>query len=80
MEAQMKQLAFVLGLLLAAITVADVVTLKGGGKLDAVWSALHELGLSFKKRPSTRPSRIVRTSRRGVPSGSSGVLASIHAG
>lgn len=48
--------------------------------LSAVWTALRELGLSYKKRPSTRPSRIVRTSRRGGPNGSSGVPASTHAG
>lgn len=48
--------------------------------LSAVWTAIRELGLSYKKRPSTRPSRIVRTSQRGVPSGSSGVPASTRAG
>jgi transposase len=48
--------------------------------LSAVWTALRTLGLSYKKRPSTRPSRIVRTSRRGVPSGCSGVPASTRAG
>jgi transposase len=41
--------------------------------ISAVWNALRELGLSFKKRRSTRPSRIVRTSPNNVPSGSSGV-------
>jgi transposase len=35
----------------------------------AVWSAVARLGLSFKKRPSGRASRTVRTSRRGVASG-----------
>lgn len=48
--------------------------------LSAVWTAVRGLGLSYKKRPSTRPSRIVRTSRRGGPNGSSGVPASTHAG
>ena len=46
--------------------------------LSAVWNALRDLGLSYKKRPSTPPSRIVRTSRRGGPSGSSGRSASIR--
>jgi transposase len=48
--------------------------------LSAVWTAVRQLGLSYKKRPSTPRSRIVRTSRRGGPSGSSGRLASTHAG
>ncbi len=47
--------------------------------LSAVWNALRDLGLSYKKRPSTPRSRIVRTSRRGGPSGSSGRPASIPA-
>jgi transposase len=47
--------------------------------LSAVWNALRDLGLSYKKRPSTPRSRIVRTSRRGGPSGSSGRPASIRA-
>jgi|SRR6267154_4478233 len=48
--------------------------------LSAVWNALRDLGLSYKKRPSTPRSRIVRTSRRGGPNGSSGRLALTHAG
>lgn len=36
---------------------------------SAICTALKKLGLSFKKRRSTRPSRIVRTSRPGVSSG-----------
>lgn len=40
--------------------------------LSAIWSALDELGLSFKKRRSTPQSKTVRTSRRSVPSGHSG--------
>ena len=48
--------------------------------ISAVWNALRDLGLSYKKRPSTPRSRIVRTSRRGGSSGSSGRSASIHAG
>jgi hypothetical protein len=35
----------------------------------AMWSAVDRLGLSFKKRRSAPPNRIVRTSRRGVGSG-----------
>jgi len=35
----------------------------------AMWSAVERLGLSFKKRRSTPPSRIVRTSPRGGASG-----------
>jgi transposase len=48
--------------------------------LSAIWTALRQLGMSFKKSPSTRPSRTARTSRSGVRSGSSGVRGSIHAG
>lgn len=48
--------------------------------LSSIWQALDQLGLSFKKSRSTPPSRIARTSRSGVPSGSSGVPASIPAG
>jgi len=47
---------------------------------SAVCMALKRLGLSFKKRRSTRRSRIVRTWRRGGPSGSFGVRALTHAG
>jgi transposase len=47
--------------------------------LSAVWNALRDLGMSYKKRPSTPRSRIVRTSQRGGPSGSSGRSASTHA-
>jgi transposase len=48
--------------------------------LSAIWTALYQLGLSFKKSPCTRPSRIARTSRSAAPSGCSGVLASIPVG
>jgi transposase len=48
--------------------------------ISAVWNALRDLGLSYKKRPYTPRSRIVRTSQRGGPSGSSGKSVSIHAG
>ena len=34
--------------------------------ISAVCAALKKLGLSFKKRRSTRPSRTARTSRHGV--------------
>lgn len=37
--------------------------------LSAICMALRGLSLLFKKRRSTRPSRIVRTWRRGGPSG-----------
>lgn len=37
---------------------------------SAICMALKELGLSFKKRRSTRRSRTVRMSRGGVPAGS----------
>jgi transposase len=37
---------------------------------SAVCMALQRLGLSYKKRRSTRPSRTARTSRPGVRSGS----------
>jgi transposase len=36
---------------------------------SAICTALKKLGLSFKKRRSTRPSRIARTSRPDVSSG-----------
>ncbi|GMV27861.1 MAG: hypothetical protein AMXMBFR58_38920 [Phycisphaerae bacterium] len=36
---------------------------------SAICTALKKLGLSFKKRRSTRPSRIARMSRPGVSSG-----------
>ena len=48
--------------------------------LSAICMALRRLSLSFKKRRSTRPSRIVRTWRRGGPNGSSRGLALTHAG
>lgn len=48
--------------------------------LSAVWNALRDLGLSYKKRPSTPRSRTGRTSRSGGPSGSSGVPASTRGG
>jgi transposase len=37
--------------------------------ISAICTALKKLSLSFKERRSTRPSRIVRTWRRGEPSG-----------
>lgn len=48
--------------------------------ISAVWHAVHQLGLSFKKRPSTPRSRTARTSRSSVRSGSSGASGSTHAG
>ncbi len=48
--------------------------------ISAVWNALRQLGLSFKKSPSTPRSRTVPTSRRNAPRGSSGVSASNRAG
>lgn len=36
---------------------------------SAICMALKKLGFSFKKRPSTRPSRIVRTSPSGARNG-----------
>lgn len=44
--------------------------------LSAICTALRQLNLSFKKRPSTRPSRIAPTWRSGAPSGCCGVPAS----
>jgi transposase len=44
--------------------------------LSAVCAALKQLGLTFKKRRSTRPSRTVRMSRSVGRSGSSGVQGS----
>ena len=48
--------------------------------LSAVWNAVRDLGLSYKKRPSTPRSRTGRMSRSGAPSGSSGVPASTRGG
>lgn len=48
--------------------------------LSSIWCALDQLGLSFKKSRSTRRSRTVPMSRSAVPSGSSGVRASIRVG
>ncbi len=48
--------------------------------LSAIWSALKELKLSFKKRQSTPRSRTGRTSRSSGPDGSPGVRGSMHAG
>lgn len=48
--------------------------------LSAVWNAVRDLGLSYKKRPSTPRSRTGRTSRSDGPSGSSGVPASTRGG
>ena len=36
---------------------------------SAIYAALGKLGFSYKKRRSTRPSRIARTSRSGVRTG-----------
>ena len=47
---------------------------------SAFCMALKQLGLSFKKRPSTRPSRTGPTWRSAAPRGSSGGRASIPAG
>lgn len=47
--------------------------------LSTIWGALRRLGLSFKKRPSTRRSRTARTSRSNATNGSSGVRESTHA-
>ena len=46
--------------------------------LSAICTALKQLGLSFKKRRSTRPSRTVRTWRGGGRSGSWGGPGSIR--
>ena len=43
----------------------------------AMWAAVARLGLSFKKRPFGRPSRIVRTARRGAGSGGRHGLSSM---
>ncbi len=40
--------------------------------LSTICIALNRMGFTFKKRRSTRPSRIVRTSRRSVINGVSG--------
>lgn len=48
--------------------------------ISAVWRALRDLGLSFKKRPSMLRSRTAPTSRSGVRIGSSGVAASTRDG
>lgn len=48
--------------------------------LSAISLALTKLGLSFKKRRSTRPSRTAPTSRPGVRSGRAGARASTRAG
>lgn len=47
--------------------------------ISAVWRALRDLGMSFKKRPSTPRSRTAPTSRSGVRNGSSGARGSIPA-
>jgi transposase len=47
---------------------------------SAVCMALQRLGLSYKKRRSTRPSRTVRTSRSGVNSGRPSSPSATHAG
>jgi transposase len=43
--------------------------------LSTISIALNRMGFTFKKRRSTRPSRIVLTSRRGVISGVNGPRA-----
>ena len=48
--------------------------------LSAIWTALHHLGMSYKKSPSTPRSRTVRTSPSGGRSGSSGGRESIRVG
>lgn len=48
--------------------------------LSAIWSALRQLGLSFKKSRSTPRNRTAPTSPSGVRSGSSGAPASTPAG
>lgn len=48
--------------------------------LSAVCTALKKLGMSFKKRRSTRPSRTARTWRHAGPSGSSPGRGSTRAG
>ena len=47
---------------------------------STIWGALKELGLSFKKRRSTPPSRTVRTSPNDGLSGVHGVVRSMLAG
>ena len=48
--------------------------------ISAVWNALRQLGLTFKKSPSTPRSRTAPTSPRNVRRGSSGGSASTRAG
>lgn len=48
--------------------------------IPAVGAALQKLGLSYKKRRSTRRSKTVRTSRHAAPSGFSGGRASTRVG
>lgn len=48
--------------------------------LSAIWAALRQLGLSYKKRPSTPRSRTAPTWRGRGPSGSSGVRGSTRVG
>ena len=48
--------------------------------ISAVGAAIQKLGLSYKKRRSTRPSRIVPTSRRDARSGFSGGRVSTRVG
>jgi transposase len=47
--------------------------------LSAIWKAIDQLGISFKKSRSTPRSRTVRTLRNAAPSGSSGGRASTRA-
>jgi transposase len=48
--------------------------------LSTICTALKKLGLSFKKRSSTRPSRIVRTWSRNAPNGVAGREMSMRGG
>ena len=46
--------------------------------LSAVWNALRDLNLSYKKRPSTPPNNTDPMLFNAAPSGSCGERASIH--
>lgn len=48
--------------------------------LSAIWAAINQLGLSFKKRRSTPRSRTARTWRSRGPNGSSGGRGSTRVG
>jgi len=47
---------------------------------SAIYQALSGLGLTFKKRRSTRPSRTARTSRNDASSGNKTSRVAMHAG